>query len=147
MHLAGIVKRKVPIRKPLTKARKHLEPHEVDAMVKAARGLGRYGLRHEAAVLLTYRHGMRVEEPVSSRWAHIDRKGATVTMYRKKDGAPAQHPQPAVGLPILGALRREQPDTVGQPMTAPPAERQTDHTACRWNRATFVYKSKTEATP
>jgi hypothetical protein len=38
MKKSNSVKRKVPIRKPSTKARKHLEPHEVDAMLKAARG-------------------------------------------------------------------------------------------------------------
>jgi type 1 fimbriae regulatory protein FimB/type 1 fimbriae regulatory protein FimE len=86
-------------------------PSEVAALLKAAKQSGRYRLRDEAAILLAYRHGLRAEELVSLRWAHVDRKGATITIHRKKGGMPTQHPLRAVELRVLGSLRREQPDT------------------------------------
>jgi integrase len=47
---------KVPTRTRSTKPRKHLEPAEVAAMLKAAKRSGHYRLRDEAAILLACRH-------------------------------------------------------------------------------------------
>lgn len=44
------------------RAREHLLPHEVEAMVKAARSVGRHGNRDAALILIAYRHGLRVSE-------------------------------------------------------------------------------------
>jgi integrase len=100
-----------PRRGPDTRPRKHLEPAEVTALLKAARKSGRYRLRDEAAVLLAYRHGLRATELVSLQWAQIDLKGATITINRAKGGMTTQHPLRAVELRLLGKLRRESPDS------------------------------------
>src|SRR5579863_5764424 len=75
-----------PRRRKDTRPRKHLEPAEVAALLKAARHSGRYRLRDEAAVLLAYRHGLRAAELVSLQWSQIDLRGATITIRRAKGG-------------------------------------------------------------
>jgi integrase len=100
-----------PRRRKDTRPRKHLEPAEVAALLKAARKSGRYRQRDEAAVLLAYRHGLRASELVSLQWSQIDFKGATVTIARAKGGMTTQHPLRAVELRLLGKLRRESPET------------------------------------
>jgi len=106
----GKVRSQPPRRLKSTKARKHLEPAEVGALMKAARQSGRYHLRDEVAVMLTYRHGLRVSELVSLKWSQIDLTGATMYVQRLKAGQPTQHPLRRVELVLLGKLRRQQPD-------------------------------------
>jgi hypothetical protein len=68
---------------------------------------------HEAGrgcILLIYRYGLQAEEQVSPR-GPIDRKGAALTIHRKKGGTPAPHSLQAIELRTLSALRRAQPDT------------------------------------
>jgi integrase len=100
-----------PKRRKDTRPRKHLEPAEVAALLKAARKSGRYQVRDETAVLLAYRHGLRATELVSLQWSQIDLKGATVTIARAKGGMATQHPLRAVELRLLGRLRRESPES------------------------------------
>jgi integrase len=90
--------------------RKHLEPAEVAALLKAARRSGRYQVRDEAAVLLAYRHGLRATELVALQWSQVDLKGATITVTRAKGGMTTQHPLRAVELRLLGKLRKEEPE-------------------------------------
>jgi type 1 fimbriae regulatory protein FimB/type 1 fimbriae regulatory protein FimE len=99
-----------PKRRPDARPRKHLEPAEVAALLKAARRSGRYRLRDETAVLLAYRHGLRATELVALQWAQIDLRGATITINRAKGGMASQHPLRAVELRLLGKLRREAPE-------------------------------------
>jgi integrase len=99
-----------PKRRPDTRPRKHLEPTEVAALLKAARRSGRYQLRDETAVLLAYRHGLRATELVSMQWSQVDLKGATIMINRAKGGMVTQHPLRAVELRLLGKLRREDPE-------------------------------------
>jgi type 1 fimbriae regulatory protein FimB/type 1 fimbriae regulatory protein FimE len=47
------------------RTREHLLPHEVEAMIKAARGVGRHGNRDATLILLAYRHRLRVSELVA----------------------------------------------------------------------------------
>jgi integrase len=100
-----------PTRRKDTRPRKHLEPSEVTALLRAARKSGRYQVRDETAVLLAYRHGLRATELVSLQWSQIDLKGATVTIARAKGGMTTQHPLRAVELRLLGRLRREAPES------------------------------------
>jgi integrase len=100
-----------PKRRKDTRPRKHLEPSEVDPLLKAARKSGRYRLRDEAAVLLAYRHGLRATELVSLQWSQIALKDATITIARAKGGMTTQHPLRAVELRLLGKLRKQAPDS------------------------------------
>jgi integrase len=99
-----------PRRRKDTRPRKHLEPAEVAALLKAARKSGRYQIRDEAAVLLAYRHGLRATELVSLQWSQVDLRGATLTVNRAKGGFVTQHPLRSVELRLLGKLRKEEPE-------------------------------------
>jgi type 1 fimbriae regulatory protein FimE len=101
-----------PRRQRDTRPRKHLEPAEVAALLRAARESGRYRTRDEAAVLLAYRHGLRATELCALQWAQVDLKGATITVNRAKGGMTTQHPLRTVELRILGRLRRADAEAV-----------------------------------
>jgi len=100
-----------PRRRKDTRARKHLTPSEVAALLKAAKKSGRYRLRDEVAVMLAYRHGLRATELVGLEWWAIDLKGATISIRRAKGGMATQHPLRSIELRLLGKLRRESPET------------------------------------
>ena len=67
-----------PIPNCQKRSREHLFPREVDAMVKAAKRIGRHGLRDSTLILMAYRHGLRVSELVNLRWEQIDFASATI---------------------------------------------------------------------
>jgi integrase len=119
-----------PKRRKDTRPRKHLEPAEVAALLKAARHSGRYRLRDEAAVLLAYRHGLRATELVALQWSQLDLRGATISINRAKGGLATQHPLRAVELRLLGKLRRESPDSNYVLMT----ERGTPWSTSNWRK-------------
>ncbi|HEY9845160.1 MAG TPA: tyrosine-type recombinase/integrase, partial [Candidatus Caenarcaniphilales bacterium] len=54
------------------RAREHLLSQEIEAMLKAARNVGRHRNRDATLILLAYRHGLRVSEVVALRWEQID---------------------------------------------------------------------------
>jgi type 1 fimbriae regulatory protein FimB/type 1 fimbriae regulatory protein FimE len=122
--------RRPPKRRKDTRPRKHLEPAEVAALLKAARKSARYGLRDEVAVLLAYRHGLRATELVALQWAQIDLKGATITIQRAKGGMSTQHPLRAVELRLLGRLRRKEPEAAYVLMS----ERGTPWSTSNWRK-------------
>jgi len=71
------------------RAREHLFPHEVEAMVKAARIVGRHGLRDAIIILLAYRHGLRVSELVALRWEQVDlNSGVKLGKLSKRQTSP-----------------------------------------------------------
>jgi integrase len=119
-----------PKRRKDTRARKHLFPAEVEALLRAARKSGRYGLRDETAVLIAYRHGLRATELVALRWSQIDLKGATITISRAKGGKETQHPLRSVELRLLGRLRKDNPDTTYVLMS----ERGTPWSTSNWRK-------------
>ena len=51
--------------------RKYLTPAEVELLIATAKKRGRYGQRDALAILMCYRHGLRVSELVVLRWAQI----------------------------------------------------------------------------
>jgi integrase len=67
-----------PPRKPKNvdvRPREYLSEEEVGRLIQAAKGVGRYGHRSRgAALLLTYRHGLRVSEVIALQWAVVDLK-------------------------------------------------------------------------
>jgi type 1 fimbriae regulatory protein FimB/type 1 fimbriae regulatory protein FimE len=47
------------------RSREYLTAAEVDRLRKAARRVGRHGLRNDTMILLAYRHGLRVSELIA----------------------------------------------------------------------------------
>jgi integrase len=67
------------------RVRKYLTPEEVDLLVRTARKRGRHGARDALAILMTYRHGMRVSELIGMRWSHINWSSTPrLTVVRRK---------------------------------------------------------------
>jgi integrase len=86
---------KSPPRKPKNvdvRPREYLSEEEVHRLIQAAKGVGRYGQRDAALILLTYRHGLRVSEVIALQWAVVDLKQGRLHAHRLKDGIPAVHP-------------------------------------------------------
>lgn len=54
------------------RSREYLTPAETDALMQAARKVGRHGHRDTTLILIAYRHGFRVSELVSLRWDQVD---------------------------------------------------------------------------
>lgn len=94
------------------RTREHLLPHEVEAMIKAARGVGRHGNRDATLILLAYRHGLRVSELVALRWEQVDFGSGTIYINRLKHGVSSTHPLRG---PELRSLRQLQRDYPGSP--------------------------------
>src|SRR5215471_231590 len=82
------------------RAREYLTPAEVERLVKTARKRGRYGSRDALAILMGFRHGLRVSELVGLRWSQVDFTTARLTVHRAKGSASSTHP-------ILGDELRE----------------------------------------
>ena len=91
------------------RSREHLFPDEVEAMIKAARRVGRHPLRDSTLILLAYRHGLRVSELVALRWEQIDFAGGTIYINRLKHGINSTHPLCGIELRALRQLQREYP--------------------------------------
>lgn len=110
--LVVMLKATPPKRVPnlLRRTREHLHPHEVDLMMKAARGNGRHGHRNLTLILLAYRHGLRVSELVALRWEQVDFGGGTIYINRLKHGVSSIHPLRGLELRALRQLQREYPN-------------------------------------
>jgi type 1 fimbriae regulatory protein FimB/type 1 fimbriae regulatory protein FimE len=87
--------------------RKYLTSTELERLLKAVRQ-GRYGLRDATAVLLAFRHGLRVSELCGLRWAQIDFTTARLSVVRVKNGQGAPHPLAGDELRALRQLQRGQ---------------------------------------
>jgi integrase len=53
------------------RAREHLTPGEVDALIEAAKA-NRYGHRDATMILIAFRHGLRAAEVCDLRWDQVD---------------------------------------------------------------------------
>lgn len=93
------------------RTREHLLPNEVEAMIKAARQVGRHCLRDATLILLAYRHGLRISELVALRWSQVDFGSGTIYINRLKNGVSATHPLHGTELRALRQLQREYPDS------------------------------------
>lgn len=91
------------------RTREHLLPSEVEAMVKAAKCVGRHGNRDSTLILLAYRHGLRVSELVALRWEQVDFGSGTIYINRLKHGVSSTHPLRGRELRALRQLQREYP--------------------------------------
>ena len=88
--------------------REYLTPGEVDRLVKTARGRGRYGQRDSLAILMAFRHGLRVSELVGLKWSQVDFATQRLTVHRLKGSLDATHPIEGDELRELRKLARTQ---------------------------------------
>jgi type 1 fimbriae regulatory protein FimE len=90
------------------RTREHLTPQEVEKLIRAASGVGRYGHRDATLILVAYRHGLRVSELVALRWDQIDLEQGLLHVSRLKNGVASTHPLRGPELRALRRLRRQQ---------------------------------------
>ncbi|WP_289791896.1 tyrosine-type recombinase/integrase [Chlorogloeopsis sp. ULAP01] len=88
-----------------------MRPKEVEVMVKAARKVGRHGVRDAAIILLMFRHGLRTAELVALKWSQVDLSGGYIEIHRVKHGHDSIHPLRSPELRALRCLLRDYPDT------------------------------------
>lgn len=88
------------------RSREYLLPGEVEQLISSAK-LTRYGLRDSTLILLSYRHGLRVNEAVALTWSDVDFDGS-IHINRLKKGVSGRHPLRKPELIALHKLRKEQ---------------------------------------
>ena len=89
------------------RTREHLTPTEVDRLLTAAKRTARNGHRNYCAVLLAYRHGLRVGELVDLRWSDVDFEAGTILIRRMKGSKSGNHPMMGDEIRALRKLQRE----------------------------------------
>ncbi len=100
-----------PPKKPSTREREYLRTSEINAMIRAAKKVGRHGIRDGAVILLMFRHGLRTAELVALKWTQIDLAGGYIEVHRVKHGRDSIHPLRSPELRALRALQRDYSDT------------------------------------
>ena len=100
-----------PPKKSSSKEREYLYQHEVKAMIRAAKKMGRHGVRDGAIVLLMFRHGLRTAELVALKWTQVDLVGGYLEVRRAKQGHDSVHPLRSPELRALRQLQKDYPDT------------------------------------
>jgi type 1 fimbriae regulatory protein FimB/type 1 fimbriae regulatory protein FimE len=101
-------------KKPRNKAvrsREYLTDKEVEALMKAARNVGRHGHRDSSLILIGYRHGLRVSELVALRWDQVDLAQGLLHVTRAKNGTASTHPIRGPEIRALRRLKRDYGDT------------------------------------
>ncbi len=100
-----------PPKQPSERDREYLRPDEVEAMIHAARKVGRHGVRDSAIILLMFRHGLRTAELVALKWSQIDLTGGYIEVHRVKQGHDSIHPLRSPELRLLRQIKRSYPET------------------------------------
>ena len=95
------------------RGREHLTPREVDALMEAARRIGRHGHRDATLIMMAYRHALRVSELVALRWDQVDLEAGLLHVRRRKNGVPSTHPLRGPELRALRDLGRRYPGSAG----------------------------------
>ncbi len=93
------------------RSREYLTSDEVEALMSAARKVGRHGHRDATLILQAYRHGLRVSELVALRWDQVELKRGLLHVTRAKNGSPSTHPIRGPEIRALRRLHREYPDS------------------------------------
>jgi integrase len=91
--------------------REHLTQSEIDKLASAAKATAQNGHRNYCAILLGYRHGLRVSEIAGLKWSDIDFDRGTVYLHRAKGSTSGTHPLQGDELRALRKLQREYPDS------------------------------------
>jgi len=89
--------------------RKHLTEREIEKLMATARKEGRYGQRDATAILIAFRHGLRVSELCDLSWDQIDFTRGTLTVRRAKGGEVSTHFLNGSELRALRQLLRDTP--------------------------------------
>ncbi len=100
-----------PIKQPSKGEREYLHPSEVQALMKAAKSVGRNKVRDAAMILLMFRHGLRTAELVALKWSRVDLTSGYLEVQRVKHGHHSVHPLRSPELRALRQLKRDYPDT------------------------------------
>ena len=100
-----------PPKKPSTREREYLRSSEVKMMIRAAKKVGRHGVRDGAIILLMFRHGLRTAELVTLKWTQIDLAGGYIEVHRVKHGHDSIHPLRSPELRALRQIQRDYADT------------------------------------
>lgn len=100
-----------PVKKAYLGEREYLFLHEVEELMKAARHVGRHGLRDATIILLMFRHGLRSAELVAFKWSSVDFKDGYLAIHRVKHGHNSVHPLRSPELRALRQLQLSYPDT------------------------------------
>ena len=100
-----------PVKKKSSGEREYLRLHEINAMMKVARKVGRHGVRDSTIILEMFRHGFRTAELVALKWNYIDLKGGYIDIHRVKHGHDSIHPLRSTELRALHELKRKYPET------------------------------------
>ncbi|MDJ0904318.1 MAG: tyrosine-type recombinase/integrase [Xenococcus sp. MO_188.B8] len=100
-----------PPKKPSMREREYLRSPEINAMIRAAKKVGRHGVRDGAIILLMFRHGLRTAELVALKWTQIDLVEGYIEVHRVKHGHDSIHPLRSPEIRALRSLQRDYPDT------------------------------------
>ncbi|MGK7934620.1 MAG: tyrosine-type recombinase/integrase [Xenococcaceae cyanobacterium] len=100
-----------PPKKLSTREREYLRSSEIKAMIRAAKKIGRHGVRDGAIILLMFRHGLRTAELVALKWTQIDLAGGYIEIHRVKHGRNSIHPLRSPELRALRQIQRDYADT------------------------------------
>ncbi len=100
-----------PSKQPSTREREYLRTSEINAMIRAAKKVGRHGVRDGAIILLMFRHGLRTAELVALKWTQIDLAGGYIEVHRVKHGRDTIHPLRSPELRALRQIQRDYTDT------------------------------------
>ena len=100
-----------PPKKPSTRDREYLRSSEINAMIRAAKKVGRHGIRDGGIILLMFRHGLRTAELVALKWTQIDLTDGYIEVHRVKNGRDSIHPLRSPELRALRQIQRDYADT------------------------------------
>lgn len=100
-----------PPKKPSTREREYLRSPEIEAMIRAAKKVGRHGIRDGGIILLMFRHGLRTAELVALKWTQIDLVSGYIEVHRVKHGRDSIHPLRSPELRALRQIQRDYADT------------------------------------
>ena len=76
-------------------------------MIRAAKKVGRHGIRDGGIILLMFRHGLRTAELVALKWTQIDLVGGYIEVHRVKNGRDSIHPFRSSEIRALRQTQRE----------------------------------------
>ena len=100
-----------PPKQPSTREREYLRTSEINAMIRAAKKVGRHGVRDGAIILLMFRHGLRTAELVALKWTQINLAGGYIEIHRVKNGRDSIHPLRSPEIRALRQIQRDYADT------------------------------------
>jgi integrase len=100
-----------PPKQPSTREREYLRSSEIKKMIRAAKKVGRHGVRDGGIILLMFRHGLRTAELVALKWTQIDLAGGYIEVHRVKHGRDSIHPLRSPEIRALRQIQRDYADT------------------------------------